>query len=235
MAIKTQPSATCPQSALQRQHHEFTRAADFPEYAEPIFASGEAKLPAAFCANPARRNPQRLAWCDHSEFARRGDAAVGCASRTWCGESSWRGESIDRSVRIDANAFPNEVVLRTVVRGFVFQSQMTNSSTGAVHRHKMTWKPHQCLSFTLCLPRHSVQTCGQINRRVAPTPDAEADEPDKRGKHDESRVVGWEYLSGHARNGGQLKGQKQYPGHTVSGQCASGMSASDARDHRNRD
>lgn len=146
---KHSPAPTCSHSALQRQHHEFTRAADFPEFAGPIFAHGEAKVPAAFRATPERRNPQRLAWCDHSEFARCGDAVVGCASRTRCGESSWRVDRIERSARIDANALPNVVVLRTVVCGFVFKNQMTNSSTGGVHRQKMTWKPHQCLSFTL--------------------------------------------------------------------------------------
>ena len=41
------PATTCSHSALQWQHHKFTRAADFPEYAEPIFAHGEAKAPAA--------------------------------------------------------------------------------------------------------------------------------------------------------------------------------------------
>ena len=55
------PAPTCSHSALQWQRHKFTRATDFPEYAEPIFAHGEAKAPAALCATPERRNPQRLA------------------------------------------------------------------------------------------------------------------------------------------------------------------------------
>ena len=59
---------------------------------------------------------------------------------------------MDRSVRIGANAFPDVVALPTVVCGFAFKNQMTNSSTGGVHRQKRTWKPRQCLSFTLYLP-----------------------------------------------------------------------------------
>ena len=85
-----------------------------------------------------------VAWCDHPEFARRGDAVVGPAGRTRCGESSWRGDRIERNVRIDASAFPNVVVLRTVMCGFAFKNQMTNSSTGVARRQKMTWKPRQC-------------------------------------------------------------------------------------------
>ena len=153
MAIKTQPRANVLTQRLATATSRIHSPADFPDTdtSNPFLPMARPKYLPAFRANPARRNPQRLPWRD------RGDAAVGCASRTWCGELSWRGESIDRSVRIDANAFPNEVVLRTVVRGFALQNQLTNSSTGAVHRHKMTWKPHQCLSFTLCLPRHSIR------------------------------------------------------------------------------
>ena len=63
------------------------------------------------------------------------------------------------------------------------------------------------MSFILCLPRHSVQTCGQIYRRVAPRPNAETAEPNQRGEGDEADVVGRKYLSGHPRDDDRMRDQ----------------------------